>query len=71
MNLAFVILWIYSDGSSCGVVKVYSDESAAKEDLEMLSTYGDGLKCFKLVAAPYRGDRDPKDIIFIGSEKSG
>lgn len=36
MNEVYVLWWKYSDGSSCGVCRVYFDKARAESDMKLL-----------------------------------
>lgn len=38
--MVYVLLWYFSDGSDCGVVKTYNTEAGAAEMLELLREHG-------------------------------
>jgi len=56
MGKAQVICWKYSDGSGCGVVRVYENVEAAEKDLSMLREHCQGMKDFELVETEYSDD---------------
>ena len=53
MGKVQVIYWKYSDGSACGVVRVYKNEETAEKDLLMLREHCQGMKDFELVEVEY------------------
>ncbi len=53
MGKVQVIYWKYSDGSGCGVVRVYENVETAEKDLAMLREHCQGMKDFELVETEY------------------
>ncbi len=53
MEKVQVIYWKNSDGSGCGVVRVYENFETAEKDLAMLREHCQGMKDFELVETEY------------------
>ena len=55
--LAWVVWWKYSDGSGCGIVKVFDDEARANDLFAILKEHADG-KEWHCQGVPYEAEYD-------------